>query len=78
MSRYFEGIVKLENVPEGLKPGMSAEVEIAMPRRENVLAIPSEAIVIDNGYDICFVVHEDSARAAAGEAGDRPRANWSK
>ena len=58
--RYFEGIVKLESVPEGLLPGMTAEVEIAMPRRENVLAIPSEAVVIDHGYDICFVVHEDS------------------
>jgi HlyD family secretion protein len=57
---YFEGIVKLDNVPAGLKPGMSAEVEIAMPRRENVLAIPSEAILIDHGYDVCFVVHEDS------------------
>ena len=31
-----------------------------MPRRENVLAIPSEAILIDHGYDVCFVVHEDS------------------
>ena len=37
---------------------MTAEVEISMPRRENVLAIPSEAILIDHGYDICFVVHE--------------------
>ena len=42
--RYFEGIVKLENVPGGLRPGMSAKVEIAMPRVENVLAVPSEAI----------------------------------
>ncbi len=57
---YFQGIVKLDNVPPGLKPGMSAEVEIAMPRRENVLAIPTEAILIDHGYDVCFVVHEDS------------------
>ena len=39
---------------------MTAEVEISMPRRENVLAIPSEAILIDHGYDVCFVVHEDS------------------
>ena len=58
--KYFEGIVKLENVPEGLKPGMTAEVEISMPRRENVLAIPSEAILVENGYDVCFVVHEDA------------------
>ena len=58
--RYFEGIVKLDNVWEGLRPGMTAEVEISMPRRENVLAIPSEAILIDHGFDVCFVVHEDS------------------
>jgi HlyD family secretion protein len=57
--KYFEGIVKLENIPSGLKPGMTAEVELAMPRRENVLAIPSEAIRIENGRDICFVVHDD-------------------
>ena len=31
-----------------------------MPRRENVLAVSSEAILIDHGYDVCFVVHEDS------------------
>ncbi len=28
--KYFEGIVKLENVPDGLRPGMTAEVEIAL------------------------------------------------
>jgi HlyD family secretion protein len=58
--RYFEGIVKLDNVWNGLKPGMTAEVEISMPRRENVLAIPSGAILTDHGFDVCFVVHEDS------------------
>jgi HlyD family secretion protein len=57
--QYFEGIVKLENVPAGLRPGMSAEVEIALPRRENVLAVPSEAVRLENGHDVCFVVHDD-------------------
>jgi HlyD family secretion protein len=57
--KYFEGIVKLENVPEGLRPGMSAEVEIALPRVEHVLAVPSDAIRVENGHDFCFVFHED-------------------
>jgi HlyD family secretion protein len=57
--QYFEGIVKLENVPTGLRPGMSAEVEIALPRLENVLAVPSEAVRLENGHDVCFVVHDD-------------------
>jgi HlyD family secretion protein len=56
---YFEGIVKLEHVPGGLKPGMTAEVELAMPERMNVLAVPSEAIRIENGHDVCVVVHDD-------------------
>jgi HlyD family secretion protein len=51
--------VKLENVPGGLKPGMTAEVELAMPERMNVLAVPSEAIAIENGHDVCLVVHDD-------------------
>jgi HlyD family secretion protein len=57
--QYFEGIVKLENVPEGLRPGMSAEVEIALPRLENVLAVPSEAVRVEGGHDVCFVMHDD-------------------
>ena len=57
--KYFEGIVRLENVPSGLRPGMSAEVKIALPRVENVLAVPSDAVRFENGHDFCFVAHED-------------------
>jgi HlyD family secretion protein len=56
---YFQGIVHLDDVPSGLKPGMTAEVELAMPRRDNVLAVPSEAIWTENGRDVCFIVHDD-------------------
>ena len=56
---YFEGIVKLEDPPASLKPGMTAQVELEMPGRENVLAVRSEAVTIDDGQDVCFVVHED-------------------
>jgi HlyD family secretion protein len=57
--RYFEGIVKLQNVPMGLRPGMSAEVEIALPRVEHALTVPSDAVRFENGHDFCFVMHED-------------------
>jgi HlyD family secretion protein len=57
--RYFESIVKLDNAPAGLRPGMTAEVTIALPRLDDVLAVPSEAIRAENGHDFCFVVHED-------------------
>lgn len=57
--RYFESIVKLENPPRGLRPGMTAEVDIAMPRRQNVIAIPAGAVALEDGHEVCFVVHED-------------------
>jgi HlyD family secretion protein len=57
--RYFEGIVKLEAPPEGLKPGMTAQVELEMPERDNVLAVPAEAVASDDGEDVCFVIHGD-------------------
>jgi HlyD family secretion protein len=60
--RYFEGTVKLEEPVEGLKPGMTAQVELDMPRRENVLAVPSEAVTTDDGQDICFVVNGEDVK----------------
>lgn len=61
--RYFEGTVKLDELIPGLKPGMSAQVEIQMPRREDVLAIPSEALTTDDGQDVCYVIRgEDLER----------------
>ena len=38
--RYFDGKVKLDNPPQGILPGMTAHVEIALNRRDHVLAVP--------------------------------------
>jgi len=57
--QHFEGIVKIEHSPRGLRPGMTAEIEIAMPRRTNVLAVPSEAVRFEDGHDVCLVVHDE-------------------
>jgi HlyD family secretion protein len=61
--RSFEGIVKLESPLPRLKPGMTAQVELEMPERDDVLAVPSEAVTSDDGEDVCFVIHgEDLER----------------
>src|SRR5579883_2826823 len=57
--RYFIGHVKLDSVPDGLKPGMSAEVEIITQRRSDVLAIPAEALAVEQGREVCYVASED-------------------
>jgi HlyD family secretion protein len=57
--RYFFGEVKLEHSAPGLKPGMTAVVTFMMPGREDVLAVPYEAIISEQGSDACFIAAGD-------------------
>ncbi|MHC4071021.1 MAG: efflux RND transporter periplasmic adaptor subunit [Planctomycetota bacterium] len=50
----YDTIVKLPSV-EGLKPGMSAEVEVVLTRHENVLTIPVAGVVETAQGDFCWV-----------------------
>ena len=45
--RYFIGHVRLDAIPQGLRPGMSAEVEITTSLRQGVLTIPAEALAVE-------------------------------
>ncbi len=58
--RFFVGIVKLDKVAPGLKPGMTTRVDIAVAPRENVLAIPHEAVKSDRGRKVCFVARDET------------------
>ena len=57
--RYFYTAVAIDSVPPGLRPGMTAEVEIATKLRHDVLAIPIEALGIEEGEDVCYVVGDE-------------------
>ena len=57
--KYFVAVVKLDSVPKGMKPGMTAEVEFDVDRCLDVLAVPSEAIAFEKGHEICYVAGID-------------------
>ncbi len=57
--RYFFAIVKLDTLPRGLLPGMSAEVAIQTVRRPDVLTVPTEALTVEEGHDVCYVACDD-------------------
>jgi len=57
----YDTIIKLPSVP-GLKPGMSAEVEVILARHENVLTIPVAAVVETAQGDFCWVRTTEGAR----------------
>ncbi|WP_435006402.1 efflux RND transporter periplasmic adaptor subunit [Tundrisphaera lichenicola] len=53
--KYFVGNVKLDSAPDGLLPTMTAEVEVDVDRRHDVLAVPTEAVAVENGEEVCYV-----------------------
>ena len=57
--RYFYAIVKLDTLPAGLRPGMTAEVTIQTMRRPDVLTVPAEALRVEEGQDVCYVACDD-------------------
>jgi HlyD family secretion protein len=58
--RYFEGIVKIDSMSRSdLKPGMTAQIDLFLTPRPNVLAVPIEAVAKVEGEDFCFVANHD-------------------
>lgn len=57
--KFFIAVVKLDRSPAGIRPGLTAHVAVDVDRREDVLAIPSEAVAIREGRDVCYVAGED-------------------
>jgi hypothetical protein len=47
--------ITLDSTPAGLKPGMSAEVEILVDTRDGVLQVPISAVFVDQGFQVVYV-----------------------
>jgi HlyD family secretion protein len=56
--RYFYAEVTFDEIPPGLLPGMTAEVEIATQERQDVLTIPMAGLAVEEGEDYCYVLGE--------------------
>jgi len=47
--------ITLDEAPTGLKPGMSAQVEILVDDRPDVLQVPVSSVYVDKGYQVAYV-----------------------
>ncbi len=65
----YETIIKLPSV-KGLKPGMSAEVEVVVDRHEDVLTVPVAAIAETAKGPVCWVMTPDGVQRRPVELGD--------
>ena len=68
--KNFTGRVKIDTVPEGLRPGMTAEVEILTGSHPDVLVIPNQALETDNGRKICYVARGNTLERREIRVGD--------
>jgi HlyD family secretion protein len=53
---YYPCRIALETTPSGLLPGKSAKVEIRLGRCHDVLAVPIEAVSVDQDRNGCYVL----------------------
>jgi hypothetical protein len=65
----YDTLIALPSVP-GLKPGMSAEVEVILARHENVLMIPVAAVVETTQGDFCWIKTTKGAKRRSLQLGD--------
>jgi len=65
----YDTIIELPSV-DGLKPGMSAEVEVIMDRHEDVLTIPVAAVVETADGDFCWVKTAEGTKRRSLGLGD--------
>ena len=66
----YDTIIQLPSV-EGLKPGMSAEVEVILARYENVLTIPVAAVIETEAGYFCWVKTAEPAQRRSLQLGNR-------
>lgn len=68
---YYLGLVELDTTPAGMRPGMSAQVEILTAREHEALVVPVTAVVQRDGQDVCYVARRDHLEQRALTLGQR-------
>lgn len=63
--KEYATIVKIDGQPEGLRPGMTAEVEILVADLKDVLTLPVAAVVEQRGKYFCWVAAADKIERRA-------------
>lgn len=57
--KVFEARIRLHAIPQGLMPGMTAEVQIQTARIPDALVIPPGALTVEGGREFCYLAIGD-------------------
>jgi multidrug efflux pump subunit AcrA (membrane-fusion protein) len=73
--KVYTTIVRLMDNPQGLRPGMTAKVEILINDLDNVLTVPIQAVLHLDGRDLVLVKKLDGTferrEVVTGESSDK-------
>ncbi|SHK38259.1 efflux RND transporter periplasmic adaptor subunit [Tepidibacter formicigenes] len=53
--------IEIDNKNKLIKPGMFGEVSIVTEKKEKVITVPSEAVIVKEGNDVVFTVEDNKA-----------------
>ena len=65
--------IRLRNAPEGLLPGMTAEVAIEASPMKDALVVPAQAVLADHGKEYCYVTGPNGLERRAVTLGQSSR-----
>jgi len=69
--KYYLSRIKLDRPLEGLRPGMTAEVEITAETRSMVTVVPPGAVMSKDGQDVCYLVRPEGFERRAVKIGQQ-------
>ena len=61
MTQLYSMKIYIDNKDGVIKPGMFANAEIPLDMKDNVLSIPSEAVIIKDEKNIVYIVKDGKA-----------------
>jgi len=59
---YFEATMQFEEVPDWLRSGLNADVDIVVDKKENVLRLPKRFVTVTEGQASVLVLKENSQK----------------
>lgn len=60
-TRLYPAKIRIDNFERNIKPGMFAEVEVVLSRRENAVSVPAGSVFVRNGQEGVFLVENSRA-----------------
>ena len=67
--KVYRTDIIIDEAVNSLKPGMSAKVEIIVARLQKVLSVPIQAVSMQGGREVCYVVHSREVEVRPVEIG---------